>query len=194
MAYEVLLTASAQRDLEDIDGHIAESGSPAKAHYVLTWLLEAANHLTAFPDRGSHPKELQALGIRHYRQTFSNPYRVMDRVIGRKVFIYLIADGRRDMQSLLQRRLLGASSRRALRFILGGRRARLKRPTVARALRQCMMVVCCGRSVEGGAQNGASLPSRRRAGRRWPVRENGFRVLTRAGEERSAQTRTKEDR
>lgn len=29
------------------------------------------------------------------------------RVIGRQVFIYLIADGRRDMQALLQRRLLG---------------------------------------------------------------------------------------
>jgi toxin ParE1/3/4 len=29
------------------------------------------------------------------------------RVAGRKVFILLIADGRRDMQSLLERRLLG---------------------------------------------------------------------------------------
>jgi len=68
----------------------------------------AANHLAAFPDRGSHPKELQALGIREYRQTFSKPHRLIYRVIGRQVFIYVIADGRRDMQSLLQRRLLGA--------------------------------------------------------------------------------------
>jgi toxin ParE1/3/4 len=30
------------------------------------------------------------------------------RVIGRQVFIYLNSDGRRDMQSLLARRLLGA--------------------------------------------------------------------------------------
>jgi toxin ParE1/3/4 len=29
-------------------------------------------------------------------------------VIGKQVVIYLIADGRRDMQSLLSRRLLGA--------------------------------------------------------------------------------------
>ena len=30
------------------------------------------------------------------------------RVTGKQVFIYLIADGRRDMQSLLTGRLLGA--------------------------------------------------------------------------------------
>ena len=108
MAYEILLTAGAEQDLEDIYDYIAESDSPAKADYVLTRLLEAANHLAGFPDRGSHPKELQGLGIREYRQTFFKPYRLIYRVIGRQVFIYVIADGRRDMQSLLQRRLLGA--------------------------------------------------------------------------------------
>lgn len=108
MAYEVLLTAGAERDLEDIYDYIAESDSPAKADYVLRQLLGAADHLATFPNRGSHPKELQALGIREYRQTFFKPYRLIYRVIGRQVFIYLIADGRRDMQWLLQRRLLGA--------------------------------------------------------------------------------------
>ena len=108
MAYEVLLTAGAEQDLEDIYDTIAESDSPAKADYVLTRLLEAADRLAAFPDRGAHPKELQALGIREYRQTFFKPYRLIYRVTGRQVFIYLITDGRRDMQSLLQRRLLGA--------------------------------------------------------------------------------------
>jgi len=108
VAYEVLLTEGAERDLEDIYAYIAESDSPAKADYVLTQLLEAGDQLAAFPERGSHPKELQALGIREYRQTFFKPYRLIYRVIGRKVFIYLIVDGRRDMQALLQRRLLGA--------------------------------------------------------------------------------------
>ena len=108
MTFEVLLTAGAEQDLEDIYDYVAESDSPAKADYVLTRLAEAANRLAAFPDRGSRPKELQALGIRDYRQTFFKPYRIVYRVIGRQVFIYLIADGRRDMQALLQRRLLGS--------------------------------------------------------------------------------------
>ena len=74
----------------------------------MTRLLEAADRLATFPHRGAHPRELQALGIREYRQTFFKPYRLIYRVIGRQVFVYVIADGRRDMQSLLLRRLLGA--------------------------------------------------------------------------------------
>jgi toxin ParE1/3/4 len=49
---------------------------------------------------------LLALGIKEYRQTSFKPYRVIYRVLDRQVLIYLIVDGRRDMQSLLSRRLL----------------------------------------------------------------------------------------
>ncbi len=108
MRHQVLLTEGAERDLEDIYDYIAETDSPDKADHVLDRLLEAAESLAAFPERGSHPKELLALGIREYRQTPFKPYRVIYRVIGNQVFIYLIADGRRDMQALLSRRLLGA--------------------------------------------------------------------------------------
>ena len=58
--------------------------------------------------RSAHPRELLALGIREYRQTFFKPYRVIYRASGRRVYVYLIADGRRDMQTLLARRLFGA--------------------------------------------------------------------------------------
>lgn len=108
MRYEVLITEGAERDLEEIYDHIAEFDSPEKAEYVLNRLLEVAERLATFPDRGPHPKELQALGIREYRQTYFKPYRLIYRVIGKQVFIYLIADGRREMQSLLAGRLLGA--------------------------------------------------------------------------------------
>lgn len=108
MRYEVLITQGAERDLEEIYDHIAEFDSPEKAEYVLSRLLEVAERLATFPDRGPHPKELQALGIREYRQTYFKPYRLVYRMIGKQVFIYLIADGRREMQSLLAGRLLGA--------------------------------------------------------------------------------------
>jgi len=70
--------------------------------------LEAVESLSTFPERGVYPKELVAIGVRDYRQTTFKPYRVIYRVMGQKVYIYMIADGRRDMQSLLARRLLGA--------------------------------------------------------------------------------------
>ena len=108
MRYDVLITQGAERDLEEIYDHIAESDSPEKADYVLRRLLEVVEQLAAFPDRGPHPKELQALGIREYRQTYFKPYRLIYRIVGKRVLIYLIVDGRRDMQALLSRRLLGA--------------------------------------------------------------------------------------
>jgi toxin ParE1/3/4 len=107
MRHEVLLTAGAERDLEAIHAHVAEFDAPRKAEQLLDRLLEVVEGLAFFPERGSCPRELLALGIREYRQTFFKPYRVIYRVQVQKVFIYLIADGRRDMQSLLARRLLG---------------------------------------------------------------------------------------
>jgi len=106
--YEVFLTGGAEQDLESIYDYIAEFDSLASADHVLDKLMKAVEGLSIFPERGSYPKELLALGIKDYRQTFFKPYRVIYRVVGRRVYIHLIADGRRDMQSLLARRLLGA--------------------------------------------------------------------------------------
>jgi toxin ParE1/3/4 len=108
MRYKVLLTAGAESDLDDLHSYIAEYDSPNSADHVLDRLMEVAESLATFPERGSHPQELLALGIREYRQSLFKPYRVIYRVIGKQVIIYIIVDGRRDMQSLLSRRLLGA--------------------------------------------------------------------------------------
>ncbi len=106
--YEVLLTEGAEQDLEAIYDYIAAFDCQANADLVLDRLLEVVESLSTFPERGAYPRELAALGIREYRQTAFKPYRVIYRVIGQKVYIHVIADGRRDMQSLLARRLLGA--------------------------------------------------------------------------------------
>jgi len=39
---------------------------------------------------------------------FFKPYCLIYRVMGRDVVVFVIVDGRRDMQVLLERRLLGA--------------------------------------------------------------------------------------
>ena len=106
--FEVLLTAGAEQDLEAIHDYIADFDCVANANYMLDQLMAVVDSLSRFPERGSYPKELVALGIKEYRQTSFKPYRVIYRVIDSQVVIYLIADGRRDMQSVLARRLLGA--------------------------------------------------------------------------------------
>jgi toxin ParE1/3/4 len=106
--FEVLLTHGAEQDLEAIHDYICEFDCVANANHVLDALMKVVESLSRFPERGSHPKELVSLGVKEYRQTFFKPYRVIYRVAGSQVIIYLIADGRRDMQSVLARRLLGA--------------------------------------------------------------------------------------
>ena len=106
MTYEVVLTKDAERDLENIYHYIAEHDSLVAADRVLERLLQASETLRTFPDRGSCPRELRSLGSPEYRQTFFKPYRLIYRIHGQQVAVYVVADGRRDMQSLLARRLL----------------------------------------------------------------------------------------
>ncbi len=106
--YEVLLTRGAEQDLESIYDYVAEYDSRGKADALLDNLIEVVNSLQRFPERGTRPRELQSLGIKEYRQTSFKPYRMIYRVVDKRVIVHLIADGRRDMQSLLSRRLLGA--------------------------------------------------------------------------------------
>jgi toxin ParE1/3/4 len=103
--YTVLLTDDAKTDLQDIYDYIAERDAPIKADGVLDKLEALVNSLSQFPERGAVTKELRDVGIREYRDVYFKPYRVVYRLIGSKVLVYLIVDGRRDMQTLLMRRL-----------------------------------------------------------------------------------------
>ncbi len=107
MTYTVLLTDDAVRDLEDIDDYISAHDSLERADYVLDMIEEQLLNLADLPDRGAYPAELSVLGIREYREVFFKPYRIIYRVVENEVYVYVIADGRRDMQALLSRRMLG---------------------------------------------------------------------------------------
>jgi len=108
MPFDVFLTEDAARDLEDLYQYIAVHDAPKKAEQVLNKFEKIFGSLSDYPERGVYPKELLALGIRNYREIFYKPYRVIYRVVGDAVYILLIADGRRDMQTVLQQRLLTA--------------------------------------------------------------------------------------
>jgi toxin ParE1/3/4 len=108
MSHSVFLTHDAERDLEELYEYIARHDTPGRAEHVLKRIEKAVTSLVGSPERGTYPKELLALGVREYREVFFKPYRIIYRILGDSVYIFLIVDGRRDMQSLLQRRLLQA--------------------------------------------------------------------------------------
>ena len=107
MSYVVRWTAAAEHDLEAIADYIAENDSLERAQYVIDKIMDAAGSLTTLPDKGNYPKELEAFGNREYRQIFFKPYRLIYQVALKHVTVMLVADGRRDMPTLLANRLLG---------------------------------------------------------------------------------------
>jgi toxin ParE1/3/4 len=106
MPFKVLMTADATRDLEELYHHIVRHDAPGRAEYVLTSIEKIFSSLSEFPERGVYPKELLALGIRDYREVFFKPYRLIYRIMSDTMYVLLIVDGRRNMQTLLQQRLL----------------------------------------------------------------------------------------
>ena len=73
---------------------------------MLEQIEKAFSSLSEYPERGNYPRELLDIGIREYREIFFKPYRIIYRVMENNVYVLVIADGRRDMQTLLQRRFL----------------------------------------------------------------------------------------
>ncbi len=108
MSYSVYLTDDAVRDLEELYDYIAQRDIPERATYVLNQIEEAFTSLSDTPNRGVYPRELIDIGIKEYRQVFFKPFRIIYTIRGDKVYVVLITDGRRDMQALLQRRILEA--------------------------------------------------------------------------------------
>lgn len=106
MGFQVLLTDDAARDLEDIYTYIGRHDGQGEANHVLDRIETVLATLSENPSRGAFPGELIALGLREFRQVFFKPYRIIYRIIEKNVYVLLIADGRRDMQTLLQVRLL----------------------------------------------------------------------------------------
>lgn len=103
---EVRLTEAARDDLREIFELTSDRQSFAAAAELIAKLLDKADELMSFPERGAVPKELEALGIARFRQLLLAPYRIIYSVDADIVTIVFVADGRRDMRTLLARRLL----------------------------------------------------------------------------------------
>jgi plasmid stabilization system protein ParE len=108
--YAVELTQGAERDPDEITAWVEVDDSPGRAAVLLDRVLASAAALGMSPRRGCVPRGRQALGIRNCRQAMSNPCRlictVQEQARAVVFVVVVIADARRDMAALMQRRLL----------------------------------------------------------------------------------------
>lgn len=103
--YRVDFTGQARADLAGIGGYIARLRGLDDAEALLDRLTDHIATLETFPLREPAPKELQETSERNVRQTQLGRYRIMYEVADDSVLVFLIADGRRDIQALLGDRL-----------------------------------------------------------------------------------------
>ncbi len=103
--YLVKLTSNAEHDIEDIYNYISKKDTLQNAEYVVDNLEQHILNLIEVPERGHYPPELLRQGIKDYREVLFKPYRVIYEIIDNKVIIHMCVDGRRDMKTLLTRRL-----------------------------------------------------------------------------------------
>jgi len=106
MKYAVHLVEDAEKDLFDIYRYVALNDSPEKAEKLLDYLEQTILKLETFPERAHYPPELERIGVREYREVFYKPYRIVYQIMKSEVFIHCVLDGRRDLQDLLQNRVL----------------------------------------------------------------------------------------
>lgn len=106
MKYSVFIVKEAETDLLEIYHYVFRSDSPEKADRLLANLEKTIMKLEALPLRGHIPPELARIGVTEYREVFFKPYRIIYQVTELTVYVYCVLDGRRDLQDLLQERLL----------------------------------------------------------------------------------------
>lgn len=106
MTYSVLIVDEAQTDLLEIYKYILTHDSATHADHLFEKIESLCNSLDHSPQRGHVPPELSRINVTNYLEIHFKPYRVIYEIEAKKVFIHCILDGRRDLQQLLERRLL----------------------------------------------------------------------------------------
>ncbi len=105
-AYSVIIADAARQDLVHLRAYLVANSGVIEADKVLDRLVRKIVSLGAFPKRGPIPVEFRDLHIKQYRQASLPPYRIVFKLEGSEVTVLVVADGRRDFETLLRDRLL----------------------------------------------------------------------------------------
>jgi toxin ParE1/3/4 len=106
MRYQVFITHEAEEDLFEIFKYIAMNDAVSKAESLTKKLKKTCESLDELPHHGHVPPELERIGVYDYLEIHYKPYKIIYQVIDTDVYVHCVLDGRRDLQEVLQQRLL----------------------------------------------------------------------------------------
>jgi toxin ParE1/3/4 len=106
MKYKVVVLSEAEKDILDIYQYILINDASDNANYVFEKIEEVCLNMEELPERVHIPPELDRVGVTTYREIHFKPYRIIYEIDRKIIFVHCVLDGRRDLQQLLERRLL----------------------------------------------------------------------------------------
>ncbi|EGW23801.1 type II toxin-antitoxin system RelE/ParE family toxin [Methylobacter tundripaludum] len=106
MNMKVVILESAEHDLKELKSYIVKNFSIETWQSTYDKIKAVIRNLKTFPHAGSIPEEFEKLNLSQYRQVISGMNRIIYEVRQDTLYIHIITDARRDLKSLLTRRLL----------------------------------------------------------------------------------------
>ena len=106
MKYNVVIDPQAKMDLKEIFSYVESNDGKQIANKLIDNLETAFYKLEKYPKRGHIPPELIDTGIKSYLEIHYKTYRIIYEIENKSVYIHSILDGRRNIQEILQRRIL----------------------------------------------------------------------------------------
>lgn len=103
---KVILDPLAKADLKEIFLYVTVNDGVESANKLLDELEFTCYKLEKYPERGHIPPELRQTGINNYLEIHYKPYRINYEIEGKLVYIHSVLDGRRNIQEILNNRIL----------------------------------------------------------------------------------------
>jgi len=106
MTIRVVILHSAEADLWELRRHVeGRFGAPAWARSY-SKIRQAIARIATHPLAGKLPRELAELHLVQYRQALAGTNRIIYELRDETAYVHVVCDVRRDLRSLLMRRII----------------------------------------------------------------------------------------
>ncbi|AOJ34351.1 type II toxin-antitoxin system RelE/ParE family toxin [Burkholderia metallica] len=106
MTLRVVILRSAEEDLKVLKRYLVSNFGAEIWRAGYGQIKDAIASIRAFPKQGRTPDELANIDVGQYRQVVAGMNRIIYEVRADTLYVHIVCDTRKDLKSLLMRRLM----------------------------------------------------------------------------------------
>jgi toxin ParE1/3/4 len=106
MTLSVVVLRSSEEDLKMLKRYLVSNFGAETWRASYGQIKDAIASIRAFPSQGRIPDELANINLSQYREVVAGMNRLIYDVHGDTIHVHIVCDTRRDLKSLLMRRLM----------------------------------------------------------------------------------------